>query len=112
MDRKFFRTLFFIYLASVAGLWSLLIYAYSRMWIITSPHDRNAFAFGMVLFAAAMGLFLVFLLIGIGRFVYSDANARRMDPIVWTLVAVFVPYFIGFVAYLVVRKPLANTCKA
>jgi len=112
MDRKFFGTLFVIYLLCVAVLWGSLIYAYSRMWIFSSPHDRNALAFGMMLFAAAMGLFLVFLLIGIARFVYADAKARRMDPVVWTLVSVFVPYFIGFVAYLVVRKPLADSCGA
>jgi len=112
MPKKFFSTLLIIYLACLAGLWGCLIYAYSRMWIISSPHDRNAIAFSMILFAAAMGLFLVFLLIGIARFVYSDAKARRMDPIVWTLVAVFVPYFIGLVAYLVVRKPLAENCGA
>jgi RNA polymerase subunit RPABC4/transcription elongation factor Spt4 len=112
MHRKFFTNLFIIYLACLAGLWSCLIYAYSRMWIVESPHDRNAFAFGMLLFAAAIGLFLVFLLIGIGRFVHSDAKARQMDPIVWTLIAVFVPYFIGFLAYLTTRKPLAENCRA
>ena len=78
-----------------------------RSWF---PQDRNVFTLSMMMFAAAMGLFLVFLLIGIGRFVYADAKARRMDPVVWTLVAVFVPYFIGLVAYLVVRKPLAENC--
>ncbi|RPJ57448.1 MAG: zinc ribbon domain-containing protein [Acidobacteria bacterium] len=110
MHKKFFATLFVIYLACLAGLWGFLIYAYNAMWIITAPHDRNALAFGMVLFAAAIGLFMVFLLIGIGRFVYSDAKARRMEPVVWTLVAVFVPYFIGLIAYLIVRKPLAENC--
>ncbi len=109
MHRKFFNTLFIIYLVCVAGLWGCLIYAYSHRWIFNSPYDR--FPFIALLFAAAMGLFLVFLLIGIGRFVYSDAKARRMDAKVWTLVAVFVPYFIGLVAYLVVRKPLAENCR-
>ncbi len=108
MDRKVFRTLFIIYLVCVAALWSCLIYAYRELWF---PQDRNVFTLSMMMFAAAMGLFLVFLLIGIGRFVYADAKTRQMDPTVWTLVAVFVPYFIGLVAYLVVRKPLAETCR-
>lgn len=40
----------------------------------------------------------------IGLFVYRDAKARGMEPLLWTLLAVFAPGFIGLIIYLVVRR--------
>ena len=40
----------------------------------------------------------------LGVFVYRDANARGMEPLLWTLLAVFAPGFIGLIVYLVVRR--------
>ncbi len=60
--------------------------------------------------AALVGLLLLFFVIGIGVYVYHDAKRRGMEPVVWTLVAVFIPYFIGLIVYLVTRKPLQSTC--
>ncbi len=40
----------------------------------------------------------------IGVYVYRDAGKRGMNKVLWTLVAVFVPSFLGLVAYLVVRN--------
>ncbi len=37
-------------------------------------------------------------------FVYRDAKARGMEPLLWTLLAVFAPGFIGLIVYLVVRR--------
>jgi len=39
-----------------------------------------------------------------GLFVFRDAKARGMDPLLWTLVAVFAPGFIGLIIYLIMRK--------
>ena len=54
-------------------------------------------------------LILMFLLVMlvpamIGIFVYRDARSRGMDALLWTLVAVFAPGFIGLIVYLIVRK--------
>lgn len=39
----------------------------------------------------------------IGGFVYQDAVKRNMNAVLWTLIAVFVPGFIGLIIYLIVR---------
>ncbi len=62
---------------------------------------------------AALILFGIFLSIAIGIFVYCDALERGMsgwEPLVWALVAVFVPYFLGLIAYLVVRQSRHRPC--
>lgn len=44
--------------------------------------------------------------------VYRDADVRNMNPIVWLLIALFVPFPIGFIIYLVVRtNPTSGTAK-
>ena len=40
----------------------------------------------------------------IGLFVYRDAKARGMDPLLWTLLAIFAPGFIGLLIYLIMRR--------
>ncbi|MGN0474050.1 MAG: zinc ribbon domain-containing protein [Acutalibacteraceae bacterium] len=40
----------------------------------------------------------------LGVFVYRDAKARGMEPLLWALIAVLAPSFIGLIIYLVVRK--------
>ena len=51
-------------------------------------------------------LFAFFLLIPvmIGIYVYRDAKRRHMDAALWTILAILVPSFIGFVIYLIVRS--------
>jgi hypothetical protein len=43
-----------------------------------------------------------------GVYVYRDAKARRMDAVLWTLVVVLVPSFIGLIIYLVIRGNNTN----
>ncbi len=40
----------------------------------------------------------------LGVFVYRDAKSRGMEPLLWALLAVLVPSFVGLIIYLVVRK--------
>ena len=51
----------------------------------------------LLLLVVAIPLFL-------GVFVYQDAKARGMEPLVWALIAVLAPSFIGLIIYLVVRR--------
>jgi len=53
-------------------------------------------------------LALVFLLslaipVLIGVFVYNDSKKRNMNAVLWTLIAVLAPTFIGLIIYLIVR---------
>jgi hypothetical protein len=49
----------------------------------------------------AVGVILIPILLGV--FVYRDAKAHDLDPLLWTLVAIFAPGFIGLIVYLAVR---------
>ena len=66
----------------------------------------NLAALIVVLIPTLLILLLVPILIGI--YVYRDARRRRMNAVVWTLVAVLAPTFIGFIIYLLVRSGYAD----
>lgn len=53
---------------------------------------------------------IVFLGIGIGIAVYHDAEKRGMPGLLWALVAALVPYFLGIIAYLIVRQKVQRCC--
>lgn len=40
----------------------------------------------------------------LGVFVYQDAKARGMEPLLWAVIAVLAPSFIGLIIYLVARR--------
>ncbi len=44
----------------------------------------------------------------IGIYVYRDAKSRGMNAVLWTLIAILAPTFIGFIIYLLVRGNYAN----
>jgi len=46
----------------------------------------------------------------IAAYVYQDAKKRGLDPWLWATVAAFVPYFIGLIIYLVMRRSARRTC--
>jgi hypothetical protein len=47
------------------------------------------------------------LLIG---YINRDAGRRGMSPLLWTLLAIFIPHALGIVLYFVLRKPRILTC--
>jgi predicted amidophosphoribosyltransferase len=49
-------------------------------------------------------------MVGLGMFVFRDARKRGMPAALWTIVAVFVPYFVGLIIYLIVRQSKQLTC--
>ena len=61
-------------------------------------------SFVLVPFLILMVLLCTAVPVLLGVFVYRDANARGMEPLLWTLLAVFAPGFIGLIVYLVVRR--------
>ena len=40
----------------------------------------------------------------IGVYVYKDAKSRHMDAVLWTIIAILVPSFVGLIIYLVIRS--------
>ena len=43
-------------------------------------------------------------------YVYADARRRGMPPILWTLIAAFIPNLLGFLLYFALRQPIAAPC--
>lgn len=51
--------------------------------------------------------FVYILLVG---YIYSDAKRRGMRPVLWVLLAIFIPNAIGILLYFILREPLLLTC--
>lgn len=61
------------------------------------------------LFFPLIGItFIVIIPLLIGIMVYRDAKSRGMDALVWALVAMLIPGFIGLIIYLIMRKDFGN----
>jgi hypothetical protein len=45
-------------------------------------------------------------------YIYGDAKRRGMRYVLWTLLAIFVPYLIGVLLYFVLRDPISSECPA
>lgn len=61
------------------------------------------------LFFPLMGIiFVIIIPLLVGILVYRDARSRGMDAMVWALVAVLIPGFIGLIIYLIMRKDFGN----
>ncbi|MFZ0640325.1 MAG: zinc ribbon domain-containing protein [Candidatus Acidiferrales bacterium] len=43
-------------------------------------------------------------------YIYGDAKRRGMRYVLWTLLAIFVPYIIGILLYFILRDPLPADC--
>jgi hypothetical protein len=62
--------------------------------------------FGLGLLA---GVVMAIWILGLG-YVYADARRRGMPPILWTLIAAFIPNLLGFLLYFALRRPIASPC--
>lgn len=43
-------------------------------------------------------------------YIWGDAKRRAMNPVLWLVVALLVPYLIGVILYFIVREPLPLNC--
>jgi len=60
-------------------------------------------------FGLLAGVFISIWILGLG-YVYADARRRGMPPILWTLIAAFIPNLLGFLLYFALRQPIAAPC--
>jgi RNA polymerase subunit RPABC4/transcription elongation factor Spt4 len=78
--------------------------------VIVMAHDPKAppiwGRIGIALLAGAVTVVWV-LLVG---YVNRDSGRRGMGPVLWTLVAIFVPNALGIVLYFILRKPRLGFC--
>jgi hypothetical protein len=62
-----------------------------------------------LIFAVVIPLFLAVYILLIG-YINADARRRGMRPILWTLLALFIPNAIGVILYFILREPLLRGC--
>jgi len=55
------------------------------------------------------GIFLAIVILLIG-YVNADSKRRGMNSLLWTLLVIFIPKALGFLAYFLLRKPLIIGC--
>ena len=82
------------------------------MFFFVVPNDREIGQWprwGQALFVYGMFLFVLALAALIG-YVYGDAKRRQMRYVMWTLLAIVVPYGIGIILYFMLRDPLLKPC--
>jgi RNA polymerase subunit RPABC4/transcription elongation factor Spt4 len=63
----------------------------------------------MVLISLVGGAVLGIIVLMIG-YVNADSKRRGMNALLWTLLVIFVPKALGFIAYFLLRKPLLIPC--
>lgn len=90
-----------VYIGCVAVI-SLLI-------LPAKPEPMSWPLMAKIAFALIPPLPLAILVLIIG-YIYADAKRRGMRPVLWTLLAIFVPNAIGIILYFVLRDPLLVTC--
>ena len=94
--------------------WWLAVLAFVLMQICflgLAPHYLNDLPpapwFQIIIEVGAVLLGITILLIG---YVNADAKRRGMNALLWTLLVIFVPKALGFLAYFLLRKPLLMPC--
>src|SRR6202167_1365863 len=60
-------------------------------------------------FGLLAGVVIGIWILGLG-YVHADARRRGMPPILWTLIAAFIPNLLGFLLYFALRRPMASPC--
>jgi hypothetical protein len=73
-----------------------------------SPYDLPPRPW-LPLIAVMAGLFLSIIILLIG-YVNADSKRRGMNSLLWTLLVIFVPKALGFLAYFILRKPVLLPC--
>ena len=73
-------------------------------------HDPHAPPYAVrVLLSVLLGVVLS-IYFGLIGYVNQDAKRRDMGQVLWTLLVIFVPNGLGFLAYFLLRKPLIQYC--
>ncbi len=63
----------------------------------------------LTIISLVFGLVLAIIVLMVG-YVNADSKRRGMNSLLWTLLVIFVPKALGFIAYFLLRKPLMMPC--
>jgi len=62
---------------------------------------------GLIGIAATVAFAIYILVVG---YIAGDARRRGMRPVLWVLLAIFIPNAIGIILYFILREPLLQLC--
>ncbi|MFB3922877.1 MAG: zinc ribbon domain-containing protein [Terriglobia bacterium] len=94
----------------VLGLAVVAFLAFQALPVAIHYTDRDPSPLAVLVAMGLGGGLLLMTLVLLFGYVNADARRRGMHSTLWTLVAVFVPYLMGVVAYFLVREPLPFNC--
>ena len=78
--------------------------------VIPSDHDMSQWPLaGQLSSVFLMPIFIV-IIFALYGYIYGDAKRRAMRYVMWTLLAIFVPDFIGVIIYFILRDALPVDC--
>ncbi|MGA3055911.1 MAG: zinc-ribbon domain-containing protein [Candidatus Korobacteraceae bacterium] len=73
-------------------------------------HDSDVPPMPALVAISLVGGFIVAVIVLMIGYVYADSKRRGMNALLWTLLVIFVPKALGFIAYFLLRKPLLIPC--
>src|ERR1022692_4692844 len=93
---------------AIAGLAFVLV---QICLLVLLPHyERGIPPMPALVLISIFGGIVVGIIILLVGYVYADSKRRGMNSLLWTLLVIFVPKALGFIAYFLLRKPLLIPC--
>jgi hypothetical protein len=93
-----------VYTAAMAGVFLLPA--------LREGHHRALAHLVPLFFLTLLGLVPLAVLVLLIGYVWADAKRRRMNHVLWTLLAIFIPNAIGIILYFILRDPVPVPCPA
>jgi hypothetical protein len=62
------------------------------------------------LLLAVVGALMIATYVLLLGYVWGDARRRGMNHVLWTFLALLIPYAVGLILYFIIREPVAVTC--
>ena len=80
------------------------------VWPNADPHEMAKMPLGLKIFLPVLASSVLFAMVLLYGYVYVDAKRRAMRYVMWTLLAIFIPYMIGVILYFLLRDPVPTPC--
>jgi hypothetical protein len=75
-----------------------------------NPAHRSIAWVPFVALAGFAGMLMVSIYVLLVGYIVADARRRGMRPLLWALLAIFIPNAIGIILYFILRDPLLQYC--
>jgi hypothetical protein len=87
----------------------LSVFLFARMFQHHSG-DEGRFVMALPILIGALMAVSIFIFVLLVGYIAGDSRRRGMRPVLWTLLAIFIPNAIGIILYFILREPLLRPC--